>query len=209
MVHNKGNVAVLHNRNKMVKYLYQHGVGVRFRWCHHLAQRCVLCWYDGLPSITCSDQSGFPQWRAKKSFYQLPAQEQAFQKEETYARATVALTQAQEICFIMALLDMQGLVGAATIGCLKCRTCFSGLYEQKDSVFLIRLKDDDLLESPDDSTFLQRFSCARVNGVYRPLVLVEAYITEEDSASKMRRLHLIVVDLHRRRRMADRVLRLP
>ena len=37
---------------------------------------------------------------------------------------------------------------------------------------------------------------------------MEAYITEEDSAPKVRRLHLIVVDLHRRRRMADRVLRL-
>ena len=78
------------------------------------------------------------------------------------------------------------------------------------TTFLIRLKDEDLLESPDDSAFLQslRFSCARVNGVYPPLALVEAYITEEDSAPKVRRLHLIVVDLHRRRRMADRVLRL-
>ena len=28
------------------------------------------------------------------------------------------------------------------------------------------------------------FSCARVNGVYPPLALVEAYITEEDSAPK-------------------------
>ena len=47
---------------------------------------------------------------------------------------------------------MQGLVGAATIiGCLKYGASFSGLDEQKDSVFLIRLKDDDLLESPDDS----------------------------------------------------------
>ena len=34
------------------------------------------------------------------------------------------------------------------------------------------------------------------------------YITEEDSAPRVRRLHLMVVDLHRRRRMADRVLRL-
>ena len=39
-------------------------------------------------------------------------------------------------------------------------------------------------------------SCARVNGVYPPLALVEAYITEKDSAPKVRRLHLIVVDLH-------------
>ena len=95
---------------------------------------------------------------------------------------------------------------ARSIRCLKYGACFSGLDEQEDPVFLIRLKDDDLLESPD-SAFLQslRFSCARVHGVYRPLALVEAYITEEDSAPKVRRLHLIVVDLHRRRRMADRV----
>ena len=52
------------------------------------------------------------------------------------------------------------------------------------------------------------FSCARVNGVYPPLALAEAFITEEDSAPRVRRLHLMVVDLHRRRRMADRVLRL-
>ena len=78
----------------------------------------------------------------------------------------------QQICFIMGPLDMQGLVGAATIiGCLKYGASFSGLDEQEDPVFLIRLKDDDLLESPDDSAFLQslRFSCARVNGVYPPL----------------------------------------
>ena len=57
---------------------------------------------------------------------------------------------------------------------------------QDDPVFLIRPKDEDLLESPDDSAFLQslRFSCARVNGVYPPLALVEAYITEEDSAPR-------------------------
>ena len=91
--------------------------------------------------------------------------------------------------------------GAATIiGCLKYGASFSGLDDQDDPVFLIRLKDEDLLESPDDSAFLQslRFSCARVNGVYPPLALVEAYITEEDSAPRVRRLHLMVVDLHRR-----------
>ena len=80
----------------------------------------------------------------------------------------------------------------------------------RTTLFLIRLKDEDLLEAPDDSAFLQslRFFCARVSGVYPPLALVEAYITEEDSAPRVRRLHLMVVDLHRRRRMADRVLRL-
>ena len=103
-----------------------------------------------------------------------------------------------------------GLVGAATIMDLKYGACFSGLDDQDDPVLLIRLKDEDLLEAPDDSAFLQslRFSCARVNGVYPPLALAETFITEEDSAPRVRRLHLMVVDLHRRRRMADRVLRL-
>ena len=96
------------------------------------------------------------------------------------------------------------------MGCLKYGASFSGLDDQDDPVLLFRLKDEDLLEAPDDSAFLQslRFSCARVNGVYPPLALAEAFITEEDSAPRVRRLHLIVVDLHRRRRLADRVRRL-
>eukprot|EP00434_Breviolum_minutum_P043702 symbB.v1.2.038970.t1/scaffold6269.1/size19506/1 len=109
---------------------------------------------------------------------------------------------------IMGPLDMRGLVGAATIiGCLKYGACFSGQDEQDDPVFLIRLKDENLLEAPDDSAFLQslRFFCVRVNGVYPPMAQIEAYITEDDSAPRVRRLHLIVVDLHRRRRMAGRV----
>ena len=42
---------------------------------------------------------------------------------------------------------------------------------------LFRLKDEDLLEAPDDSAFLQslRFSCARVNGVYPPLARIAAH----------------------------------
>ena len=84
---------------------------------------------------------------------------------------------------------------------------FSGLDDQGDPVFLVRLKDDDLVEAPDDSAFLQslRFSCSRVIGVYPPLALAEAFITEEANAPRVRRLHLMIVDLHRRRRMADRV----
>ena len=72
----------------------------------------------------------------------------------------------------MGPLDMRGLVGAATIiGCLKYGACFSGLDDQDDPVFLVRLKDEDLVEAPDDSAFLQslRFFCARVSGVYPPL----------------------------------------
>ena len=95
------------------------------------------------------------------------------------------------------------------MGCSKYGASFSGLDDQDDPVLLFRLKDDDLLDAPDDSAFLQslRFSCARVNGVYPPLALVEAFITEEDSPPWVRRLHLMVVDLNRRRRLAARVMR--
>ena len=211
LVHNKGDLAVLHNRNKMVN-TFTNTEWVSGSGGAIISRSVTSC--AGMTAflvLLAQTRVGFLSGGRGKSFHQLPAQEQASQKEEAYARATVALTRAQQICFIMGPLDMQGLVGAATIiGCLKYGASFSGLDEQEDPVFLIRLKDDDLLESPDDSAFLQslRFLCARVNGVYPPLALVEAYITEEDSAPKVRRLHLIVVDLHRRRRMADRVSRL-
>ena len=209
-MHNKGDLAVLHNRNKLVNTF------TNTEWVSGSAGGAIIsrsvtsC--AGLTAflvLLAQTRVGFLSGGRGKSFHQLPAQEQASQKEEAYARATVALTRAQQICFIMGPFDMQGLVGAATIiGCLKYGASFSGLDEQEDPVFLIRLKDDDLLESPDDSAFLQslQFSCARVNGVYPPLALVEAYITEEDSAPKCEGY---TSDLHRRRRMANRVLRLP
>ena len=130
---------------------------------------------------------GFLSGGRGKSFYQLPPQEQAAQREEAYARATVALTRAQQI-FIMGPLDMRGLVGAATImGCLKYGACLSGLDDQDDPVFLIR----ELAESIPHWPWLKT-----------------TLLTRTVPQGRVRRLHLMVVDLHRRRRMADRVLRL-
>ena len=206
----EGDLAVLHNRNKMVnafattEWVAGSGGAVISRSvtsCAGMTAYLVLL---------AQARVGFLSGGRGKSFHQLTPQEQAVQKEEAFARATVALTRAQQICLIMGPLDMRGLVGAATImGCLKYGACFSGLDDQDDPVLLFRLKDEDLLEAPDDSAFLQslRFSCARVNGVYPPLALVEAFITEEDSAPRVRRLHLMVVDLNRRRRLADRAMR--
>ena len=211
LVAKEGDLAVLHNRNKMVNAFatteWVSGSGGAI-----ISRSVTSC--AGMTAylvLLAQTRVGFLSGGRGKSFHQLTRQEQAAQKEEAYARATVALTRAQQICIIMGPLDMRGLVGAATImGCLKYGACFSGLDDQDDPVLLIRLKDEDLLEAPDDSAFLQslRFSSARVNGVYPPLALAEAFITEEDSAPRVRRLHLIVVDLHRRRRMADRVRRL-
>ena len=210
LVAKEGDLAVLQNRNKMVnafastEWVAGSGGAVISRSvtsCAGMTAYLVLL---------AQTRVGFLSGGRGKSFHQLTPQEQAAQKEEAFARATVALTRAQQICLIMGPLDMRGLVGAATImGCLKYGACFSGLDDQDDPVLLFRLKDEDLLEAPDDSAFLQslRFSCARVNGVYPPLALVEAFITEEDSAPRVRRLHLMVVDLNRRRRLAARVMR--
>ena len=207
----EGDLVVLHNRNKTVN-AFATTEWVSGSGGATISRSVTSC--AGMTAylvLLAQTRVGFLSGGRGKSFHQLTRQEQAAQKEEAYARATVALTRAQQICIIIGPLDMRGLVGAATImGCLKYGACFSGLGDQDDPVLLIRLKDEDLLEAPDDSAFLQslRFSCARVNGVYPPLALAEAFITEEDSAPRVRRLHLIVVDLHRRRRMADRVRRL-
>ena len=63
---------------------------------------------------------GFLSWGRSKDFQKLSDDEQRAQREEAYARATVALTRAQTLRVIMGPLDLRGLVGAATvIGCPK------------------------------------------------------------------------------------------
>ena len=211
VVANKGDLAVLHNRNKMVNAFatteWVSGSGGAI-----ISRSVTSC--AGMTAylvLLAQTRVGFLSGGRGKSFHQLPPQEQAAQREEAYARATVALTRAQQICFIMGPLDMRWVGRSSDYHWLLEIWCLLQWARRPGRPsFLIRLKDEDVLDTPDDSAFLQslRFSCARVSGVYPPLALAEAYITEEDSAPRVRRLHLIVVDLHRRRRMADRVLRL-
>ena len=156
VVANKGDLAVLHNRYKMVN-AFANTEWVSGSGGAIISRSVTSC--AGMTAflvLLAQTRVGFLSGGRGKSFHQLPLQEQAAQREEACARATVALTRAQEICFIMGPLDMRGLVGAATIiGCLKYDACFSGLDDQEDPVFLVRLKDDDLVEAPDDSAFLQ------------------------------------------------------
>ena len=167
LVANEGDLAVLHNRNKMVnafastEWVSGSGGTVISRSVTSCAGMTAYL------ALLAQTRVGFLSGGRGKSFHQLTPQEQAAQKEEAFARATEALTRAQQICLIMGPLDMRGLVGAATImGCLKYGASFSGRDDH-------RLKDEDLLEAPDDSAFLQslRFSSARINGVYPPLAL--------------------------------------
>ena len=210
LVTKEGNkyLAVLHNRNQMVNAFAttewvsgsDGAVSRSITSCAGMTAYLVLL---------AQTRVGFLSGGRGKSFHHLTQQEQEAQKEEAFARATVALTRAQQICIIMGPLDMRGLGAATIMGCLKYGACFSGLDAQDDPVLLLRLKDEDLLEAPDDSAFLQslRFSCSRVNGACPPLALVEVFITDDDSTPRVRRLHLIVVDLNRRRRLANRVSR--
>ena len=168
VVANKGDLAVLHNRNKMVN-AFANTEWVSGSGGAVISRSVTSC--AGMTAylvLLAQTRVGFLSGGRGKSFHQLPPQEQAAQREEAYARATVALTRAQQMCFLMGPLDMRGLVGAATIiGCLKYGASFCGQDDQDDPVFLIRIKDEDLLEAPDDAAFLQslRHSCARVSGV--------------------------------------------
>ena len=191
-----------------LSYVDNPGMGSWLRWRCSLTQCHFLCGYDSLSCFACTNQSGFLSGGGGRSFHQLTPQEQIAQKEEAFARVTVALTRAQQICMIMGPLDMRGFVGAATImGCLKYGACFSGLDADDQPLLQLLSKDEDLLEGADDSAFLHslRISCSRVNGVHPPLALAEAFLTDDDHTPRVRRRHLIIVDLKRRRRLATRV----
>ena len=190
------NLAVLHNRNKMVNAF------AATEWVAGsdgavLSRSVTSC--AGMTAYLVSlaqTKVGFLSGGRGRSFHQLTQQEQSAQKEEAFERATVALT-----------LDMRGLVGSYHHGLLEIWGCFSGFDANDQPQLQLRLKDEDLLEAPDDSAFLRslRISCSRVNGVYPPLALVEAFVTEDDHTPRVRRLHLIIVDMKRRRRLATRV----
>ena len=137
LVANEGDLAVLHNRNKMVnafattEWISGSGGAIISRSVTSCAGMTVYL------VLLAQTRVGFLSRGRGKSFNKLTPQEQAAQKEEAFARATVALTRAQQICFIMGSLDMRGLVAAATImDCLKYGACFSGLDDQNNPVFL-------------------------------------------------------------------------
>ncbi len=141
-----------------------------------------------------------------KPFHKLSPDEQQAQREEAYARATVALTRAQTLCVILGPLDMRGVVGAATvIGCLKYGAGFCGLSSLQRS---LRVKEQSILAGPDDAAFLSslRRSLVNARGVYPPVALAEIYIAYHDQDAQIRRLHLVVVDLDQPRHLSRRVL---
>ena len=121
------------------------------------------------------------------------------EEKEAYARATVALTRARKICVIFCPLDMKGLIGAATVmGSLMYGAghCWNGMVNMhlrkssleeclSDNQFLSFLDHDDV---PSDLTAQRR---------YPPVALIECVADLTQPHYKVRRLHLVIVDLWR------------
>eukprot|EP00434_Breviolum_minutum_P024134 symbB.v1.2.021305.t1/scaffold1793.1/size101111/2 len=111
LVAKEGDLAVLHNRNKMVNAFatteWVSGSGGAI-----ISRSVTSC--AGMTAylvLLAQTRVGFLSGGRGKSFHQLTRQEQAAQKEEAYARATVALTRAQQIC-----MNHYGPTGYAGLG---------------------------------------------------------------------------------------------
>ena len=108
----------------------------------------------------------------------------------------------------MGPLDMRGLMGAATVigCCLKHGAGVCGVHEENRTVEVF-LKENSIDEGPDDSAFLDslRRSLNTPRGVYPPVALAEIYCEDSRPLTRIRRLHLIVVDLDRPRNVSKRV----
>ena len=111
----KSNLAVLHNRNDMTN-LFRASNWVSSSNDSIVSRGVTTC--AGMTAHTvllAQTKVGFLTGGRKKSFRLLSEDEQLVQLEEAYARATVAITRARSLCLIMGPLDMKGLLGAATV----------------------------------------------------------------------------------------------
>ena len=102
---------------------------------------------------------------------------------------------------------MRGLLGAAAvIGCLKYGAGVCGVHVSNPAAEVF-LKDGSLNDGPDDEAFLlspRRF-LKTARGAYPPVALAEIYQEYKSPLTKIRRLHLMVVDLGRSRSVSSHV----
>ena len=199
-----GCLAVLHNRNDMSGALNS-SVWVANSEGRVISRGVTSC--AGMTAqhvLLAQTKIGFLTGGRGYSFQELSPEDKQSQREEAFARAAVALTRAQRFCFIMCPLDMKGIIGAATVvGCLQhgvgiCDERFTG------SSLLVELKAGSLAQSRDDSNFLEAFrlSATFKTGEFPPAALVELYYEPEASTARLRRLHLVIVDLLHPRKTA-------
>ena len=194
-----GCLAVLHNRNHMVttfgnsEWVTQAAGKVQSKSvtsCAGMTAHLVLL---------AQTRVGFLSGGRGKRMRDLTPTEFLAQLEEAYARATVVLTRAQRLCILMGPLDMKGLLGAATvIRCLKYGAGVCGFDPEQRDVKMY-LREPTVEAGPDDAAFLAslRRSITNTRGVYPPVAFAEVYCSDSSTLTKIRRLHLIVVDLER------------
>ena len=149
---------------------------------------------------------GFLTWGRGHSFQELSPEQKLSQREEAFARATVALTRAQS-CFIMCPLDMKGIIGAATVvGCLQHG---AGVCDEQStgSSLIVELKASSLVSSREDGNFLAalRHSATVKTGEFPPAALLELYHEPGAVADRLRRLHLMIVDLCHPRKTVTKI----
>ena len=181
--------------------LCHHWMGCRFQRSSHLTKCHFLCWNDGLPCTAGTNQSGVPEWGTRKKLPSTRTARTSSPKRRGFCKGDSG----RHSC--TADLPHYEPIGYARLG---RGSDYHGLFEiwcQLQWIWWSGWPSATLpVEGRGSAGGTRWFS--RVSGVYPPLALAEAFITEEDSAPRVRRLHLIVVDLHRRRRLADRVRRL-
>ena len=200
-----GCLAVLHNRNDMAGALNSS------EWVVNSEGQVISRGVTSCAGMTAQrvllaqTKIGFLTGGRGNKFQQLNDIEKQSQRAEAFARATVALTRAQRFCFIMSPLDMKGLIGAATVvGCLQhvaglCDEQFTG------SPLIVALKAGSLARSRGGDDFLEalRHSAATKTGEFPPASL-EIYHEPGAVAARLRRLHLIIVDLCHPRRVVTK-----
>ena len=191
----KSNLAVLHNRNDMTN-LFRASNWVSSSNDSIVSRGVTTC--AGMTAHTvllAQTKVGFLTGGRKKSFRLLSEDEQMVQLEEAYARATVAITRARSLCLIMGPLDMKGLLAAATL----MGTLMYGAGHVWEGQAHFYLHDGDLSSAPPDETFIRmlRQNCSLTGPHFPPPAIVEALQDYVTHYHKVRRLHLIVVDLWR------------
>ena len=200
-----GCLAVLHNRNDMSGALNS-SVWVANSEGRVISAVTSCAGMTAQHVLLAQTKIGFLTGGRGYSFQELSPEDKQSQREEAFARATVALTRAQRFCFIMCPLDMKGIIGAATVvGCLQHGV---GICDERStgSSLLVELKAGSLAQSRDDANFLAAFrlSATVKTGELPPAALVELYNEPEAIAARLRRLHLVIVDLCHPRKTATR-----
>ena len=112
---------------------------------------------------------------------------------------TVALARARKMCVIFCPLDMKGLLGAATV----MGSLMYGVGPRWNGAVNMHLRSPSLEDCPDDEEFLSNFDQqdGQTGPVaqqrYPPVALAECAADIMSKRHKVRRLHLVIVDLWR------------